>query len=90
MKRVVIYGTGELAEMAYLSLRDMNMTLVGFVDDGPRDWFLSYPVRRPDALWEWDFDAVLLADLDQTARQAEQLGRVQIPDGKVFALGPSV
>lgn len=90
VKRVVIYGTGELAEMAYLSLRDMNMTLVGFVDDGPRDWFLSYPVRRPDALREWDFDAVLLADLDQTARQVEQLGLVQIPDGKVFALGPSV
>ena len=32
-KRVVSYGTGELAEMAYLSLQEMHMTLVGFVDD---------------------------------------------------------
>jgi hypothetical protein len=33
MKRVVICGTGELAEMGYLSFREMQMTLVGFVDD---------------------------------------------------------
>jgi DNA-binding MarR family transcriptional regulator len=50
MKRVVIYGTGELAEMAYLSLREMNLTLVGFVDDGEIETFLSYPVWRSDAL----------------------------------------
>src|SRR4249919_492749 len=33
VKRLVIYGTGELAELAYLSLREMNLALVGFVDD---------------------------------------------------------
>src|SRR2546425_11059614 len=31
-KRVVICGTGELAELAYISLREMDWTLVGFVD----------------------------------------------------------
>ncbi len=31
-KRVVIYGTGELAEMACISLREMGLPLVGFVD----------------------------------------------------------
>ncbi len=90
VKRVVIYGTGELAEMAYLSLREMNMTLVGFVDDGERDSFLSYPVWRPEALTGWEFDAVLIADLEQTARHQEKLRQYQVPDGKVLALGPSV
>ena len=90
VKRVVIYGTGELAEMAYLSLREMNMTLVGFVDDGARDSFLSYPVWRPEALAGWEFDAVLLADIEQTARHTEKLERYHIPDGKVLALGPPV
>lgn len=90
VKRVVIYGTGELAEMAYLSLREMNMTLVGFVDDGQRDSFLSYPVWRPEALAGWEFDAVLLADIEQTARHREKLGQYRVPDGKVLALGPSV
>jgi DNA-binding MarR family transcriptional regulator len=90
VKRVVIYGTGELAEMAYLSLREMNMTLVGFVEDGQRDSFLSYPVWQSDALAGWEFDAVLLADIEQTARQLEKLGQYHVPDGKVLALGPAV
>ncbi|TKS59659.1 MAG: hypothetical protein EWM72_01844 [Nitrospira sp.] len=90
VKRVVIYGTGELAEMAYLSLREMNLTLVGFVDDGQRESFLSYPVWRPEDLAGWEFDAVLLADIEQTAQHREKLGHCRVPDGKILALGPSV
>ncbi|MBH0177333.1 MAG: winged helix-turn-helix transcriptional regulator [Nitrospira sp.] len=90
MRRVVIYGTGELAEMAYLSLREMNMVLVGFVDDEQQASFLSYPVWLPQTLTEWEFDAVLLADLDGAVRQKESLGQHHIPDAKILALGPSV
>jgi hypothetical protein len=88
VKRVVIYGTGELAEMAYLSLREMGMILVGFVDDGQQDSFLSYPVWRPETLTGWEFDAILLADLEKTAAQKENLDRHHIPDAKILALGP--
>jgi len=90
VKRVVIFGTGEFAEMAYLSLREMNMTLVGFVDDGQRDSFLSYPVSRLEALTGWEFDAVLLADLERSLKHRELLQQQQVPDGKVLDLGPSV
>ncbi|MBS0183272.1 MAG: winged helix-turn-helix transcriptional regulator [Nitrospira sp.] len=89
-KRVVIYGTGELAEMAYLSLREMQMTLVGFVDDNQQEAFLSYQVWPPEALREWEFDAVLLADMEQTVRHREILEQYHVPDMKILALGPSV
>ena len=89
-KLVVIYGTGELAEMAYLSLREMHMTLVGFVDDGLRESFLSYPVWRPNVLIEWEFDAVLLADVERSVRHREILGQYHVPDVKILALDPSV
>jgi DNA-binding MarR family transcriptional regulator len=89
-KRVVIYGTGELAEMAYLSLREMQLTLVGFVDDGQRESFLSYPVWRPEVLSEWEFEAVLLADIERTVRHREILGQYHVPDAKILTLGPSV
>lgn len=89
-KRVVIYGTGELAEMAYLSLREMQMTLVGFVDDGQRDSFLSYPVWPPAVLKEWEFDAVLLADFEQPSGLRTTLGDQQVPESKIIALTPSV
>lgn len=88
-KRVVIYGTGELAEMAYLSLREMQLTLVGFVDDGQQESFLSYPVWQPEALTDWEFDAVLLADIEQTARHREELKHQHVPDEKVFVLVPA-
>ena len=90
VKRVVIYGTGELAEMAYLSLREVNMTLVGFVDEDKSDAFLSYPVWQPEMLVGWDFDAVLLADLECAHQQVETLERYHIPAAKMLALGPSV
>lgn len=90
VKRVVIYGTGELAEMAYLSLREVDMTLVGFVDDGERQSFLSYPVWRPEALADWEFDAVLLADIEHQTSHREKLGHQHVPDAKILVLGPSV
>src|SRR5438067_11146862 len=39
-QRIVIYGTTELAELAYLSLREMNMDCVGFIDGSSRGSFV--------------------------------------------------
>jgi DNA-binding MarR family transcriptional regulator len=89
-KRIVIYGTGELAEMAYLSLREMQMTLVGVVGENRREPFLSYPVWLLDALDRWEFDAVLLADFDQTAVHRTQLTERHVPESKIIVLAPSV
>jgi DNA-binding MarR family transcriptional regulator len=89
-KRVVIYGTGELAEMAYLSLREMDMTLVGFVDDSRQDSFLSYPIWPPEALSGWEFDTVLLADFDHSAGHRAKLRERQVPDSKIIAFAPSM
>jgi DNA-binding MarR family transcriptional regulator len=86
MKRVVIYGTSELAEMVYLSLREMQMTLVGFVDDGRQESFLSYPVQSSDVLREWQFDVVLLANFDQQTGVRAKLEHHQVPDSKIIAL----
>lgn len=86
--RVVIYGTGELAEMAYLSLKEMNLTLVGFIDDGRQDKFLSYPVWAPDVVNGWEFDAVLLTDLENGEKHREVLERYQVPDKKILTLSP--
>lgn len=90
VKRVVIFGTSEFAEMAYLSLREMELTLVGFIDDGQAESFLSYPVRRPSVLDEWEFDAVLLADIERSRQHREALAQYHVPNGKVLALSPLV
>ena len=38
---------------------------------------------------EWEFDAVLLADFDQTAGHRTKLGQHHVPDSKIIALAPS-
>ncbi len=86
-QRVVIYGTTELAELAYLSLREMNLHCVGFIDGSSRESFLSCPVSSPDRVSAWQFDWVLIADIDDSSACEEQLVRSGVPREKVLRLG---
>nr|MBI3612708.1 winged helix-turn-helix transcriptional regulator [Nitrospirota bacterium] len=85
-KRVVIYGTGELAELAYLTLREIDLTLVGFVEGKEGRTFLSYPIWPVEALPKWEFDAVLIADLEGVAKIRARITQTGIPRGKIFSL----
>ena len=85
-QRVVIYGTTELAELAYLSLREMNIDCVEFIDGNPRKSFLSCPVSMPDHVSQWQFDRVLIADLEHAAACEEQLVEAGVPREKVLRL----
>ena len=84
-KRIVICGTGELAEMAYISLREMDLTLVGFVD-GEEGTFLSYPLWPIEALSSLEFDAVLIADLDEAKTVQARLVQAGVPREKIATL----
>jgi DNA-binding MarR family transcriptional regulator len=86
-QRVAICGTGELAELAYLALREMNVNCVGFVDGNTRESFLSCPVFSPDEIAGWQLDRVLIADFDHAETYEEQLVRSGIPREKLLRLG---
>ena len=87
-KRIVVYGTGELAELAYLTLREMDLTLVGFVDGAQGQTFLSYPLWPVEALSNWNYDSVLIADLTDTNKIHARLLRAGVPKDKIVTLGP--
>ena len=87
--RVVIYGTTELAELAYLSLREMNIDCVGFIDGSSRVSFLSCPVSSPERISRWQFDRVLITDLEHAEACEEQLVQLGVPREKVLRLGLS-
>jgi DNA-binding Lrp family transcriptional regulator len=86
-QRVAICGTGELAELAYLALREMNIECVGFVDGKSRETFLSHPVFSPDEASSRQLDRVLIADFDHAAVYEEQLVQCGIPREKLLRLG---
>jgi len=88
IKRIVVYGTGELAELAYLTLREMDLTLVGFVDGGEGQTFLSYPLWPVEALSGLAYDAVLIADLTDVKKIQARLIRAGVLKEKIVTLGP--
>ena len=77
VKRIAIFGIGELAEFAYLSIQESNLVLVGFVADGPGDRFLTFPRGTLETLRDWSFDAILISDLgniDETRTRIQASG----------------
>lgn len=49
-KRVVFYGAGDVAEIAYVSLQRTDLTLVGVVDDRRTGRFFDVTISPSDAL----------------------------------------
>jgi len=85
-ERIVLYGTGEIAELAYLTLREMGFALIGFVYDGERGKFLSYPLLPVEAISDWTYDVVLIADLTDAENIHARLLRTGIPKDKIVLL----
>ena len=49
-KRVIFYGAGDVAEIAYVSLQRTDLTLVGVVDDRKRGRFFDMTITDPERL----------------------------------------
>lgn len=50
VKRIVFYGAGDVAEIAYVSLQRTDLILVGVVDDRRTGKFFDLTISSPDAL----------------------------------------
>jgi DNA-binding Lrp family transcriptional regulator len=86
-RRVAIYGRGEAAELAYLSLKECGLEPVAIFDgaDG-HDFFLGMPVRPIAEHAEVTFDLLIIATLDRSGDQVAALVRDGIPEDKLFPL----
>ncbi len=87
-RQLVIYGTGELAELAYLALREFGLTLVGFVNGKGARTFLSCPLLTIEALPELEFDAVLIAEIEGAEKIQSRIVDKGTPGNKVLLLRP--
>ena len=85
-KRVAIYGSGEAAELAYLSLKESGMEPVAIFDqDGGHD-FLGMPVRPIAEHADVEFDLMIVATLDRSGQAGVDLQEVGVPRDKQFPL----
>jgi ribosomal protein S25 len=85
-KRVAIYGSGEAAELAYLSLKESGMEPVAIFDqDGGRE-FLGMPVRPIAEHASIEYDLMIVATLDRSGQHFADLQSVGVPREKQFPL----
>ncbi len=86
MKRVALYGTGEAAELAYLTLKEFGLEPVGVFSREAGGHFLGFPVRAVTGLVGEEFDGVVLATFERPEQQVAELVRLGLPTDKILTL----
>jgi DNA-binding Lrp family transcriptional regulator len=87
--RVAIFGRGEAAELAYLSLKEYGLEPVAIFDVEDGHEFLGMPVRPLREHDQVEYDLMIVATLERSGQQLGQLLRAGVPEKKLFPLRPS-
>ena len=84
--RIAMYGTGEAAELAYLTLRELGIEPIGVFTREGGGAFLGFPVRAVQALADERVDGVVLATFEPPARALAELAAAGVPAEKLLML----
>jgi DNA-binding MarR family transcriptional regulator len=86
MKRVALYGPGEAAELAYLTLKEFGLEPIGIFAPTADGEFLGFRIRAAAELRAEDLDAVIVATFERPEADVEALVRRGIPADKCLTL----
>jgi len=85
-RRVAIYGRGEAAELAYLSLREAGLEPVAIFDETNGVEFLGMPVYPIAEHEKIGYDLIIVATLERSGAALARLIRLGIPKDKLFPI----
>lgn len=84
---ILLYGTGEVAEIAYLIMQEMDLNLVGVVnEETTRRKFLGYPVISLAEILFVPFDRIVIASFESRESVHDKLLRHGIPQEKMIVI----
>lgn len=84
---ILLYGTGEVAEIACLTMQEMDLNLVGVVDgETGRGKFLGFPVISLADLPLIPFDRIVVAAFTSREKIQQQLEALGIPADKMITI----
>ena len=90
-RNVLLIGTGEVAEIAYLTLRECGLNLAGVIDDGTqRRSFLNHTVRPFDDLPRLLFDAVIIASVQDSPQIYRRLLQANVPQENIVTVSEAI
>jgi len=86
-RSIVFFGSGEVADLAYLYLQLTRMRLVGIVDDDQKGKkFFDLKIQGHDQLNREDWDVILLTRLDDTEKDIQYLTGQGISPDRIVTL----
>ena len=88
LKRIALYGTGEAAELAYLTLKEFGLDPVGIFAREPGGAFLGMPVRDYRERATVEVDVIILATFDKPRLHAPDVLALGISAEKLLSLYP--
>jgi len=87
IRKVILYGANDLAEITYVSLKANNIKLVGMVDDTKRGAkFLDFTIQSTSDLKAMEFDSIILTALESKEDMVKKLVENNIPREKIIML----
>lgn len=88
-RRVAIYGAGEAAELAYMSLREAGLEPAAVFDGaGGVSQFLGTTVRDIREHAQVEYDLLIVATLEPPAALVSRICEAGVPMGKLITLRP--
>jgi len=85
--RIVFYGAGDLAEIAYISLQETAIQLIAIVDDEKMDTrFMKYNVTDPAFLDTISYDKILVTTINSRHAILEKIAQRGIPSNQVIEI----
>ena len=87
-KRIAVYGTGEAAELAYLSIAELELELVAVFDGTAAGPFLGHVVRPIEEHSQVDFDLLLVATLERSEPLVARMVEMGIDHDQLVMLRP--
>lgn len=87
VRSLLFFGTGEVAELAYLYLQLTGIRLAGIVDDKQKGkGFFGHKVLGIDQVGQAEWDMVLLTRLDETEEGIATLVEKGVPPERIAAI----
>ena len=73
-KKIVFFGEGDLAEIAYLSLQETNLELLAIFDEDIKaKQFFRYTIQPIDKIIDFNFDKVLITKIGSEESSIEKI-----------------
>jgi DNA-binding MarR family transcriptional regulator len=87
VSKVLFFGAGEVAELAYLYLQLTPLELSGVIDDQQRGKnFFGFVIKGTESVHDLGWDIILLTQLDNTEDTILKLGQVGVGSDRIAAI----